>query len=127
MVGNRICAIALVAASATICSTPSAIASPFDGNWSVVAQTILGHCGNKLAINRGRLYSAGGYYVGGYPALLGGRISPSRYVQANAVAGSRTAYAAGRLRHAAAGDAAPWLCFRNRRASATNEMPNTIE
>jgi hypothetical protein len=39
----------------------------------------------------------------------------------------RTAYAAGRLRHAAAGDAALWLCFRNRRASATNEMPNTIE
>jgi hypothetical protein len=28
---------------------------------------------------------------------------------------------------AAAGDAAPWLCLRNRRASATNEMPNTIE
>ena len=37
MIGNRICAIALAAASATICSTPSAIASPFDGNWSVVA------------------------------------------------------------------------------------------
>ena len=29
--------------------------------------------------------------------------------------------------HAAAGAVAPWLCFRNRRASATNEMPNTIE
>jgi hypothetical protein len=41
MIGNRICAIALAAASATICSIPSAIASPFDGNWSVVAQTTL--------------------------------------------------------------------------------------
>jgi hypothetical protein len=60
-IGNRICAIALAAASATICSTPSAIASPFDGNWSVVAQTTQGHCGSiqfGLAINHGRLYSA---------------------------------------------------------------------
>jgi hypothetical protein len=46
MVGNRICAIALAAASTTICSTPSAIASPFDGNWRVVAQTTQGHCGS---------------------------------------------------------------------------------
>src|SRR5215475_475714 len=80
MIGNRICAIALAAASATICSTPSASASPFDGNWSVVAQTTQGHCGSihfGLAINRGRLYSASGYYVSGYPAQLGGRVSPS--------------------------------------------------
>ena len=70
-IGNRICAIVLAAASATICSTPSAIASPFDGNWSVVAQTTQGHCGSiqfGLAINHGRLYSPSGYYVFGYPA-----------------------------------------------------------
>ena len=88
MIGNRICAIALAAASATICFTPSAIASSFDGNWSVVAQTTQGHCGSSqfgLAINAGQLYSAGGYYVGGYPAQLGGRVSPSGYVQATAV------------------------------------------
>src|SRR5262249_26352614 len=30
-------------------------------------------------------------------------------------------------RHAAAGDAAPWLGFRSRRESATKRMPNTIE
>src|SRR5262245_31722468 len=80
MIGNRICVIALAAACATICSPPSAIAAPFDGNWSVVAQTTQGHCGSihfGLAIDRGRLYSAGGYYVGGYPAQLGGRVSPS--------------------------------------------------
>jgi hypothetical protein len=91
--------IALAAASATIC--PSAIAASFDGNWSVVAQTTQGHCGSMrfgLAINHGRLYSAGGYYVFGYPAQLGGRVSPSGYVQANGVAGPRTAYAVGRLR-----------------------------
>jgi hypothetical protein len=99
MIGNRICAIALAAASATIC--PSAIAASFDGNWSVVAQTTEGHCGSiqfGLAINHGRLYSAGGYYVFGYPAQLGGRVSPSGYVQADAVAGPRTAHAVGRLR-----------------------------
>src|SRR5262245_56152069 len=99
-IGNRLCAIALAAASAIICSTPSAIASAFDGNWSVLAQTTQGHCGRiqfGLAINRGRLYSAGGYYVFGYPAQLGGRDSPSSYLQANAVAGPRIAHAAGRL------------------------------
>ena len=97
MIGNRICAIALAAASATIC--PSAIAASFDGNWSVVAQTTQGHCGSiqfGLAINRGRLYSASGYYVFGYPAQLGGRVSPSGYLQADAVAGPRTAHAVGR-------------------------------
>ena len=93
-IGNRICAIVLAAASATLCSTPSAIASPFDGNWSVVAQTTQGHCGSiqfGLAINHGRLYSPSGYYVFGYPAQLGGRVSRSGYVQADAVAGPRTA------------------------------------
>jgi hypothetical protein len=39
MIGNRISAIALAVASVTFFSTPLAIASPFDGNWSVVAQT----------------------------------------------------------------------------------------
>jgi hypothetical protein len=65
-IGNRICAIALAAASAATCFIPSAIAEPFDGNWSVVAQTNQGHCGSMqfaLAINRGRLYSGTGYYV----------------------------------------------------------------
>jgi hypothetical protein len=32
------------------------------------------------------------------PAQLGGRVSPSGYVQADAVAGPRTAHAVGRLR-----------------------------
>ena len=29
--------------------------------------------------------------------------------------------------HAAAGDAAPWLCLRSFKESATKTMPNTIE
>jgi hypothetical protein len=60
MIGNRICAIALTAAAAIIGSAPSAIAAPFDGNWSVVAQTTRGHCGSiqfGLAISGGRIYS----------------------------------------------------------------------
>jgi hypothetical protein len=64
MIDNRMCAIALAATSATICFIPPAIAAPFDGNWSVVAQTTQGHCGSMqfgLAINGGRLYSASGY------------------------------------------------------------------
>jgi hypothetical protein len=100
MIDNRMCAIALAATSATIYFIPPAIAAPFDGNWSVVAQTTQGHCGSMqfgLAINGGRFYSASGYYVFGYPAQLGGRVSPSGYVQANGVAGPRTAYATGRL------------------------------
>jgi hypothetical protein len=40
--------IALTAASATICSTPSASASSFDGNWSVAAQTTQGDCGTAV-------------------------------------------------------------------------------
>jgi hypothetical protein len=100
MIGNRICAIALATASATICSTPSAIAASFDGNWSVVAQTTQGHCGSiqfGLAINHGRLYAAGGYYVFGYPAQLGGRISPPGMCRRTQWL-ARTANAVGRLR-----------------------------
>jgi len=99
MIGNRICVIALTAASATICSSPSAIAAPFDGNWSVVAQTTRGHCGSiqfGLAISGGRIHSTGGSY-GGYQAQLGGRVSASGHVQVNAVAGPRSAHGAGRL------------------------------
>jgi hypothetical protein len=47
----------------------------------VLAQTTQGHCGSiqfGLAINHGRLYSAGGYYVFGYPAQLGGPGLPLR-------------------------------------------------
>src|SRR5262245_5410706 len=100
MIGNRISAIALAAASATISSTSSALASPLYGYWSVVAETKQAHCGSihfVLAIDHGRLYSPSGYYVFGYPAQLGGRVSRAGYVQANAVAGPRIAHVAGRL------------------------------
>jgi len=99
MIGNRICVVALMAASAIIGSAPSAVAAPFDGNWKVVAQTTRGHCENiyfMVAISGGRIFSSSGAY-GGYSARVGGWVSPSGYVRVHAVAGPRTASGAGRL------------------------------
>ena len=45
MVGNRMCAFALLATSAMICSAPPAGAAKVDGNWSMTAVTTHGHCG----------------------------------------------------------------------------------
>jgi hypothetical protein len=99
MIGNRICVVALMAASAIIGSAPAAVAAPFDGSWKVVAQTTRGHCENiyfMVAISGGRIYSGSGAY-GGYAARVGGRVSPSGYTRVYAVAGPRAASGAGRL------------------------------
>jgi hypothetical protein len=97
--GNRICAVALTVASAIVCSTVSAMAEPFDGNWTIYAQTTRGHCESLqfgFGINGGRISATGGSY-GGYQARFGGRVSRSGSVQVSAVAGPRTAHGAGRL------------------------------
>jgi hypothetical protein len=99
MIDNRMCTTALTAASAIICSPPPAIAARFDGNWSLVAQTTLGHCGSieiGVAIRGGRIYSTSGSFAG-YAVRLGGRISASGHVRMNAVAGPRNANGAGRF------------------------------
>jgi len=99
MIGNRICAIALPAASAIIGFAATATAAPFDGTWSVVAQTTRGHCESMqfgLAISGGQIYSAGGFY-GGYPVQFGGRVSSSGHIRVIAVAGPRSAQGIGRL------------------------------
>ena len=99
MIGNRMTAIALAVAAATICSAPSALAAPYDGSWSVTAQTTRGHCESiqfGLAIRGGRIYSGGGSY-GGYGARFGGSVSRSGGVRVVAAAGPRTAYGTGRL------------------------------
>ena len=60
MIDNRMRAFALSTAFAIICSAPPAIAGKFDGNWSMVAETTHGHCGDieiRLGINRGRIHS----------------------------------------------------------------------
>ncbi len=99
MIGNRMCAFALLAASATIWSAPPAIAAQFDGDWRMVASTTRGHCGIielGIGINRGRIYSTGGSFAF-YPIKLGGRVSASGHVRMNSVAGPRTAQGTGRF------------------------------
>lgn len=99
MIGNRMCAFALSAASAMICSAPPAIAAQFDGDWRMVASTTRGHCGIieiGLGINRGRIYSTGGSFAF-YPIKLGGHVAASGHVRMNSVAGPRTAQGTGRF------------------------------
>jgi hypothetical protein len=67
MIGNRMCAFALSSAFAIICSTPPAIAGQFDGNWSMVAVTTSGHCGEipiDVGISRGRDVRGSGFVQG---------------------------------------------------------------
>ena len=97
-------AFALSTAFTIICSAPPALAAQFDGNWSMVAVTTSGHCGQipiDVGISRGRIYSTGGSSFGTafahYPIQLGGRVSPSGQVQMKAVAGPRIAHGIGRF------------------------------
>jgi hypothetical protein len=99
MIGYRKWAFALSTAFVIICSAPPAIAAQFDGNWSMVAVTTRGHCGQipvDLGISRGRIYSTGGSFVS-YPIQLGGRVSASGQVRMDAVAGPRIAHGTGRF------------------------------
>jgi hypothetical protein len=104
MIGNRMCAFSLSLAVAIICSALPAMASQFDGHWSMVAVTTSGHCGEipiDVGISRGRIYSTGGSSFGTsfahYPIQLVGRVSASGQVRMNAVAGPRSAYGTGRF------------------------------
>jgi hypothetical protein len=95
MIGNRLYVIAVVAASATICSASPAIAPPFDGNWERSGADHPGPLWKYAVRPRNkpgptllwqwllRLRLPGAV---GWPRL------PLRYVQANGVAGPRTAY-----------------------------------
>jgi hypothetical protein len=100
MIGNRMCAFALSLTVAIISSMLPAMASQFDGNWSMVVVTTSGHCGTipiGLEISRGRIYSVGGSAFAGYPIELVGRVSASGQVRMKAVAGPRSAYGIGRF------------------------------
>jgi hypothetical protein len=114
MIGNRICVIALTAASAMTGSVAPANAQlfdenrrfaapafsqPFDGSWTIAAQTARGHCEDiqfGLVIRDGRIFSTGASY-GGYGAGVSGQVSPSGRVQVFAAAGPRDAQGTGRL------------------------------
>jgi hypothetical protein len=99
MMPNRMCTFALSTAFAIFYFDAPAIAAQFDGNWSMVAVTTRGHCGEipiGLGISRGRIYSTGGSFVS-YPIQLGGRVSASGKVRMDAVAGPRIAHGTGRF------------------------------
>jgi hypothetical protein len=100
MIGTRSCVIALTANFAFIGSAASAMAQPFDGNWSIAAQTTRGHCENiefPVAIRDGEVFSAGGAAYGGYAAQVRGRVSPDGRALVEAAAGPRVAQGAGQL------------------------------
>ena len=99
MIDNRMCALALSAASALICFAPPASAAKFDGNWSMTAVTTRGHCGTipiGMGVAGGRIYSTGGSFAF-YSISLGGRVSNSGSVSLKAVAGPRVAHGTGRF------------------------------
>jgi hypothetical protein len=99
MIGNRICAFALSAASAIICFAAPASAAKYDGGWSMTAVTTRGHCGTipiGMGIRGGRIYSTGGSFAF-YPIRLGGRVSGSGHVSLKAVAGPRIAHGTGKF------------------------------
>jgi hypothetical protein len=98
MIGNRMCAFALLTVFAIICSAPPAIAA-YSGNWLMVAVTTSGHCGKidiGLGISRDRIYSTGGSFAG-HPIQLAGRVSATGQARMNAVAGPRSAHGIGRF------------------------------
>ena len=79
-------------------AAPSALAAPFDGDWSLLVQSP-DHCGTtrwNIAIRGGMVYYPGGYALG-YPVSMAGRVSPSGVIRVNVAAGPRSASGAGRL------------------------------
>lgn len=100
MIGNRMRAFILSAATSTIIgSAPAAAAAQFYGNWSMVAVTTSGHCGKipiALGISRGSIYSTGGSFAF-HRIKVAGRVSASGQVKLSAVAGPRLAKGTGRF------------------------------
>jgi hypothetical protein len=99
MIGNRMCAIALSAAFASLCFAPLAYAAPFDGNWNMLLVTTNGHCGVikvGMAVNGGHIYSTSGKFVM-HRIKLAGLISGSGATKLNGVAGPRQAVGTGRF------------------------------
>jgi hypothetical protein len=89
---------AFAAASMSAVSS-SATATSFNGSWTLVAQTTNGHCGAShfdITISRGQIHYPGGVLMG-FPAGLGGTVSPSGQTRLKLVAGPRVATGAGRL------------------------------
>lgn len=99
MIVNRIRAVALSAAFATLCLVAPAHAAPYDGAWKMSLVTTDGHCGVinvGLAIRGGHIEATSGKFVF-RPIRIAGRVSGSGYAQMNGVAGPRQAKGFGRF------------------------------
>jgi hypothetical protein len=101
MVGHRVRVFALAGAlaAASMAAASSATAANFDGAWSVLVQTP-DHCGTsqwRVAIIDGQVHHPDVVFVGGYPAGVAGRVSPSGRIAINVTAGPRFASGTGRL------------------------------
>lgn len=99
MTGNRNFALALLAASAILCSAAPAIAAPYDGSWTMIVMTTNGHCGTikvGLAITGGKISSTSGKFVM-RPIKVAGIVASAGQTKMNAVAGPRQAKGIGRF------------------------------
>ena len=66
MISNRMSALALSAAVATLWFAAPAMAAKFDGNWNMVLVTTNGHCGvikMGMAVNGGHISATSGKFV----------------------------------------------------------------
>src|SRR6476469_9311948 len=97
MISNRMSALALSAAIATLWFAAPATAAKFDGNWDMVLVTTNGHCGvikMGMAVNGGHISATSGKFVSHKIALVG-LISGSGATKINGVAGPRQAVGTG--------------------------------
>jgi hypothetical protein len=99
MIVNRIRAVALSAAFATLCLAAPAHAAPYDGAWKMSLVTTDGHCGLinvGLAINGGHISSTSGKFVF-RKIQIAGLVSGGGHARMNGVAGPRQAEGIGRF------------------------------
>jgi len=99
MISNRMSAVALSAAIATLCFAAPATAAKFDGNWNMVLVTTNGHCGvinMGMAVNGGHISATSGQFVR-HKIALAGLISGSGATKITGVAGPRQAVGTGRF------------------------------
>ena len=99
MISNRMSAVALSAAIATLCFAAPATAAKFDGNWNMVLVTTNGHCGvinMGMAVNGGHISATSGQFVM-HKIALAGLISGSGATKITGVAGPRLAKGTGRF------------------------------
>lgn len=95
----RAIALAVACVATTVSAAPSAIAAPFDGEWSFLVKTA-DHCGNSqwgFTIIDGQVQHRQIKFIGGFFARVAGQVSPSGEIKIDVVAGPRFVSSTGRL------------------------------